>query len=179
MSNDVVWITLVLINILGFMIRIERPLWLYDLEKWASTALGADPRAIHAIDAVGLLVTVILVAALRFVGGIPLAGLFLAVVLISTSISLFKLTNALVPPQRKTQGLVRVEDALIFSEGGEGSSREFIVMKVFAPELGVRVLPACPYATGMSLSIGGNVPVLYRRGSLGLIYRFSFDSCFW
>jgi hypothetical protein len=144
MSNDVVWIAAIVIDVLGFFIRIERPVWMYNLTKWATLRVGIDSRAVSSTNVIGLAISVVLIAAFKFADSTPYATFFLTMILISTSLSLFELINASVPPQRKVRAIAKVLDALILQEGGEGTSRELALMRAVIPELGVRVLPPCP-----------------------------------
>jgi hypothetical protein len=175
MGNDVVWIAALVINVLGFFIRIERPVWLFNLTKRATLSVGIGSRAVFTTSFVGLAMTVIIIAAFKFADRIPFAAFFLAIVLIPTFVSLYKLINAALPPQRKIRAIAKVVDAVILEEGGEGSSREMVLMSALLPELGLRVLPPFPYPAGMRLAIGAGVSVFYRIGCFGSVYRFSFD----
>lgn len=176
MGNDVVWIAALVINVLGFFIRIERPVWAFNLTKRAAVRVGIGSRAVFTTSFVGLAITVILIAAFKFADRIPFAAFFLAIALIPTLVSLYKLINASLPPQRKIRAIAKVVDAVVFEEGGEGSSREMVLMRALLPDMGLRVLPPCPYPAGMRLDIGAGVSVFYRIGCFGSIYRFSFDT---
>lgn len=178
MDCDAFWIVLVVLLLASFAVRGERPVWVFDLERRATLTSRFGARGILRASVLSLVATALLVAAFSLYGARPLAALFPLLIMGSASLSLYKLVNALLPPQRRVRTVAEVLDYLVVREGGNGSSRDVVLLKARLPELGVRVLPASPFGPWLHLRIGARVPVHFRVGGLGTIYRFFFESCF-
>lgn len=178
MGYDAFWVVLLSLLLASFAVRGERPVWVFDLERRATLTSRFGARGILRVSALSLAAIALLVAAFSLYGARPLAALLPFLILGSASLSLYKLVNALLPPQRKVRTAAEVLDYLVVSEGGNGASRDVVLLKVRLPELGVRILPACPLAPWLNPRIGARVPVHFRVGGVGTIYRFFFESCF-
>lgn len=174
MEDDFIWISIIVINIGGFFIQVERPIWAFYLQKW--TTINIEIRSGPKLSANWMSLFVVFIFYNFFNSDNQFLNYaFTTVVLFYTFLSIFKLINAIpVMPQSK-RVIFKVIDSFSFHIAGRGGSQKFLVVKAENPELGIRILPALPYSFETALRPNSSISILYRRGLLGGMYRFSFD----
>lgn len=175
MNNDIVWGAIIIINIFGFFIRIERPVWVYNLQKNTTIEFDTGIRSKITFNLTSILF--LLFIAGWFIGIFPsLLSLFFSILVLSyTVLALVKIFNALSFYQTPHRNIVTILDTFVFFDADEYVSRRYLLVKVAIPELGVRVLPAIRYNHWTALEKNSNVLISVRTGLLGIIYRFPFD----
>ena len=174
MNNDILWIFIVVINVGGFFIQIERPVWAYYLQKWTTINVEISPGSEFSADGMSLAIFFIIFSS--FASDNEFINLaFLSIVSIYTLFAIFKIINAIPVTPNPKRLIVKVLDAFTFRNIGKGGSQKFVVIKAESQELGVRILPAYQFNFESRPHPNSNISILVRKGSLGLIYRLSFD----
>lgn len=174
MSNDIFWFIVIAINFSGFFLQIERPVWAYHLKKWSTVVWRSDTGFWLSFNLIDVAVTIVLFSFLWGGSSFLVRLFFPTLILFYTGISIIKLINALPFWTTKKRASVKILDSFAYFAG----RRKYILIKADVPELGIRVLPVYQLDLGLELRPDSNIFITYRKGCLGIIYKFSFDYLF-
>ena len=114
MNNDIVWGVIIIINIFGFFIRIERPVWVYNLQKKTTIEFDTGFRSKITFNLTSILFFLFIAG--WFTGKFPsLLSLFFSILVLSyTVLAFIKIVNALSFYQPPHRYIVTILDTFIF-----------------------------------------------------------------